>query len=74
MKYMEERHNLTVRGNTSFYRFVEARRAFGTLPCSLLGTAGPGDHAADGTALSNGTACPAKYACSGGGHHARICW
>ena len=52
MKYVAEQYDLKVRGNTSFYRFVEARRAFGTLPRPLLGTAGPGDHAADGTALS----------------------
>jgi hypothetical protein len=43
----------SVAGNTSIFRFTEARRAFASLPRALRGTSHPGDHILDGTDLSN---------------------
>lgn len=50
--YTTSAYGKSVRGNTSIFRFREARRAFASLPRSLRGTSHPGDHIVDNSDLS----------------------
>jgi hypothetical protein len=50
--YTNETFGKSVRGNSSIFRFPEARRAFASLPRALRATSHPGDHILNDAALS----------------------
>ena len=50
--YTNLTHGKSVRGNTSIFRFSEARSAFASLPKDLRGTSHPGDHILNETEMS----------------------